>query len=78
MLHGNHPLPQKSVLPNQFEEHMKEEEEGPLVEFDNAASADEQAHSASAFAAFETERAGARGITIEDKDPDEYVAANAD
>ena len=60
------------------EEHMKEEEEGPLVEFDDAASADEQAQIAGAFAAFETEHAGARGITIEDKDPDEYVAANTE
>jgi hypothetical protein len=60
------------------EEHMKEEEEGPLVEFDDAASADEQAQIAGAFAAFETEHVGARGITIEDKDPDEYVAANTE
>jgi Hemerythrin HHE cation binding domain len=57
-------------------EHMGEEEQGPLIEFDDAASADEQAELASAFAAFETEHAGARGIGIEDKDPEGYVADN--
>ena len=55
-------------------EHMEEEEEGPLVEFDDAASSEEQAELAAAFAAFETDHTGARGITIEDKDPDAYVA----
>jgi hypothetical protein len=60
------------------EEHMQEEEEGPLPEFDAAASADEQAQVAAAFAAFETEHAGLRGIKVEDKDPDEYVAENTD
>jgi Hemerythrin HHE cation binding domain len=60
------------------EEHMQEEEKGPLVEFDAAASADEQAQIAAAFAAFETEHAGLRGIKVEDKDPDEYVAENTD
>jgi Hemerythrin HHE cation binding domain len=58
-------------------EHMREEEQGPLIEFDDAASADEQAELASAFAAFETEHAGARGITIEDRDPEGYVADNS-
>jgi Hemerythrin HHE cation binding domain len=58
-------------------EHMEEEERGPLVEFDGAATAGEQAEVASAFAAFETEHAGARGISIEDKDPDDYVADNS-
>lgn len=58
-------------------EHMEEEEEGPLIEFDDAASADEQAEVASAFAAFEAEHAGARGITVEDRDPEEYVADNS-
>jgi hypothetical protein len=57
-------------------EHMEEEEQGPLIEFDDAASAAEQAELASAFAAFETEHAGARGISIEDKDPEGYVADN--
>jgi hypothetical protein len=56
------------------DEHMEEEEQGPLLEFDDAASETEQAQLAMAFSAFETEHAGARGITIEDKDPDEYVA----
>ena len=58
-------------------EHMEEEEEGPLIEFDDAASADEQAEVASAFAAFETEHAGARGISIEDRDPEGYIADNS-
>jgi hypothetical protein len=58
-------------------EHMEEEEQGPLIEFDDAASSDEQAELASAFASFETEHAGARGISIEDRDPDEYVADNS-
>ena len=59
------------------DEHMEEEEKGPLIEFDDAASAGEQAELASAFAAFEIEHAGARGITIEDKDPEGYVAENS-
>ncbi len=58
-------------------EHMEEEEEGPLIEFDDAASVNEQAELASAFAAFETEHAGARGISIDDRDPDDYVAGNS-
>jgi Hemerythrin HHE cation binding domain len=57
-------------------EHMEEEEQGPLVEFDDASTAGEQAELASAFAAFETEHAGTRGISIEDKDPEDYVADN--
>ncbi len=60
------------------EEHMEEEEEGPLPEFDSAASAEEQAEIAAAFSAFETDHAGLRGIKVEDKDPDEYVAENTD
>jgi Hemerythrin HHE cation binding domain len=58
-------------------EHMDEEEKGPLMEFDDAASSGEQAELATAFAAFETEHAGARGISIEDKDPEEYVEENS-
>jgi hypothetical protein len=58
-------------------EHMDEEEKGPLIEFDDSASSGEQAELATAFAAFETEHAGARGITIEDKDPEEYVEENS-
>jgi hypothetical protein len=58
-------------------EHMDEEEKGPLIEFDDAATSEEQAQLAASFAAFETEHAGARGITIEDKDPEEYVEENA-
>jgi hypothetical protein len=56
---------------------MEEEEKGPLIEFDDAASAGEQAELASAFAAFEIEHAGARGITIADRDPEGYVAENS-
>jgi hypothetical protein len=59
------------------DEHMEEEEKGPLIEFDDAASSDEQAELASAFSAFETEHAGARGISMEDKDPEEYVEENS-
>jgi hypothetical protein len=58
-------------------EHMEEEEKGPLIEFDEAASIHEQAELASAFAAFETEHAGARGISIEDRDPEGYVEENS-
>src|ERR1022692_198919 len=58
-------------------EHMDEEEKGPLIEFDDAASSGEQEELASAFSGFETEHAGARGITIEDKDPEGYVEANS-
>jgi Hemerythrin HHE cation binding domain len=57
-------------------EHMEEEQEGPLREFDEVASPGEQAELAAAFAAFEIEHAGARGITIEDKDPERYVQEN--
>jgi hypothetical protein len=58
-------------------EHMEEEEEGPLREFDEFASADEQAEIATAFAAFERDHAGRRGITVEDKDPKQYIKENA-
>jgi hypothetical protein len=58
-------------------EHMDEEEKGPLLEFDGAAAPGEQAELAAAFAAFETEHAGARGISIEDRDPQEYVDENS-
>jgi Hemerythrin HHE cation binding domain len=58
-------------------EHMEEEERGPLVEFDDAASVHEQAELAAAFSAFATEHAGARGITIEDRDPEDYVEENS-
>ena len=58
-------------------EHMEEEEKGPLIEFDDAATSDEQAQLASAFAAFETDHAGARGISVDDKDPEEYVEDNS-
>ena len=54
-------------------EHMQEEEDGPLQEFDEAASKDEQAELARAFAGFETEHAGARGISTADKDPKQYI-----
>ena len=58
-------------------EHMEEEEEGPLREFDEAASPTEQAEVAAAFAAFERDHAGRRGINTEDKDPERYVEENA-
>jgi hypothetical protein len=54
-------------------EHMEEEEEGPLREFDDFASPGEQAELAAAFAAFDEEHHGARDITVEDKDPKRYV-----
>jgi Hemerythrin HHE cation binding domain len=58
-------------------EHMEEEEEGPLREFDEVASSAEQAELAASFGAFEVEHAGARGISIEDRDPERYVEENA-
>jgi hypothetical protein len=58
-------------------EHMEEEEQGPLLEFEDTASADEQAEVASEFASFEIEHAGARNISLEDRDPDEYLADNS-
>ncbi|MGA8524239.1 MAG: hemerythrin domain-containing protein [Candidatus Dormiibacterota bacterium] len=58
-------------------EHMEEEEEGPLLEFEDTASTDEQAEVASKFASFEIEHAGARNISLEDRDPDEYLADNS-
>jgi hemerythrin HHE cation binding domain-containing protein len=58
-------------------EHMEEEEEGPLREFDEAASAGEQRDVAAAFAAFERDHAGRRGISTEDKDPERYIEENA-
>lgn len=58
-------------------EHMEEEEEGPLREFDESASAREQAELASAFTAFERDHSGRRGISTEDKDPDRYIEENA-
>jgi hypothetical protein len=54
-------------------EHMEEEEEGPLREFDDVASPREQAEVAAAFAAFEKEHHDARGVSLEDKDPKRYV-----
>lgn len=57
-------------------EHMEEEEHGPLIEFEDSASQDEQQELATAFASFETEHAGARGISTADKDPDDYVTRN--
>jgi len=54
-------------------EHMQEEEDGPLQEFDEAASKDEQAELARAFTEFETEHAGTRGLTIADEDPEQYI-----
>ena len=58
-------------------EHMEEEEQGPLIEFDDAASSGEQAELAAAFASFETDHAGAHGISIADRDPEGYVEANS-
>jgi Hemerythrin HHE cation binding domain len=58
-------------------EHMEEEQEGPLREFDEVASPGEQAELAASFAAFEIEHAGARGISIADKDPERYIEENA-
>jgi hypothetical protein len=58
-------------------EHMQEEEDGPLREFDEAASEGEQAAMAAAFAAFERDHAGRRGISTEDKDPERYIEENA-
>ncbi len=58
-------------------EHMEEEEEGPLREFDESAAADEQAEVAAAFAAFERDHAGRRGISVADKDPERYIEENA-
>ena len=58
-------------------EHMEEEEAGPLREFDDFASPDEQADVAAAFAAFERDHAGRRGISTEDKDPDRYIEEHA-
>jgi hypothetical protein len=57
-------------------EHMEEEEAGPLQEFDSAASAGEQSELAASFTAFERDHAGARGITVEDKDPERYIEDN--
>ncbi len=57
-------------------EHMEEEEEGPLREFDTFASDGEQAELAASFAAFERDHAGARGITVQDRDPKEYIEEN--
>jgi Hemerythrin HHE cation binding domain len=58
-------------------EHMEEEQDGPLREFDEVASPGEQAELTASFAAFEIEHAGARGISIEDKDPERYIEENA-
>jgi hypothetical protein len=58
-------------------EHMEEEEEGPLREFDEFASPGEQAELATAFAAFERDHSGRRGISTADKDPDRYIEENA-
>jgi hypothetical protein len=57
-------------------EHMEEEERGPLIEFEDFAAPEEQRELAAAFASFEIEHAGARGISIDDQDPDEYVTRN--
>jgi hemerythrin superfamily protein len=58
-------------------EHMEEEEEGPLREFDEVASSGEQAELAASFAAFEIDHSGARGISLEDKDPERYIEENS-
>jgi Hemerythrin HHE cation binding domain len=59
------------------DEHMEEEEAGPLREFDEVASSGEQSDLAASFAAFEIDHSGARGISIEDKDPERYIEENA-
>jgi len=58
-------------------EHMEEEEEGPLREFDEFALPTEQREVAVAFAAFERDHAGRRGISTEDRDPELYIEENA-
>ena len=58
-------------------DNMDEEERGPLIEFENSASSDEQAELATAFASFEVEHAGARDISTANKNPDAYVVDNA-
>ena len=58
-------------------EHMQEEEEGPLREFDEVASEGEQAAMATAFAAFERDHAGRRGVSTKDKDPERYIEENS-
>jgi len=55
-------------------EHMDEEERGPLVEFDAASPPSEQAELAAAFQSFEIEHDGAWGVSTADRNPEEYVA----
>ena len=55
-------------------DHMTEEEEGPLPDFERFATTEEQRELAVAFLAFEAEHAEGEGVDRSDKDPAEYVA----
>jgi hypothetical protein len=56
------------------DEHLDEEEHDDLPDFLRAASLELRQELGARFAAFEEEHRGARGLSGEDKDPDEYVA----
>ncbi len=57
------------------DDHMKEEEEGPIPDFRRYASDDERARMAQAFQQYKQEHAGAN-VDETDKDPDEFVEFN--
>ena len=59
------------------DEHMREEEEGPLPDFVAGSTPTERDRLASAFLAYKEEHRGAM-VDTTDKDPEEYLAAHHD
>jgi hypothetical protein len=59
------------------DEHLAEEERDDIPDFLRAVSVDLRQELGAKFERFEDEHPGARGLSGEDKDPDEYVAGNS-
>ncbi|GAA1325090.1 hemerythrin domain-containing protein [Pseudonocardia xinjiangensis] len=59
------------------DEHLAEEERDDIPDFLRAASVELRQELGARFERFEDEHPGARGLSGEDKDPDEYVAENS-
>ena len=56
------------------DEHLAEEERDDIPDFLRASSVEQRQELGARFKRFEYEHSGARGLSGEDKDPDEYVA----
>lgn len=59
------------------DEHLAEEERDDIPDFLRAASVELRQELGAKFERFENEHPGARGLSGEDKDPDEYVAESS-